>query len=320
MLAETIVRNWRRLALLALLLALLLPAQFLRSPPRSSDNPGVTLAPLPLPQAAGWPQGLTLTGLWQIGANDWRMGGWSALVAREDGLLEAFSDRGARTMLDTSGAFHAAEMVSLPPIPVERRHIVDIEAATIDRATGQLWLALEYHNAVVRFDSPGGVRAIQPEAMRHWGINKGAEAMARLGDGRFILFREAGGGLLFPGDPVTGGDPLPFRFDPPEGFQPSDATLLPDGRLLILLRRLELTFPPFDIMLAIADPANIVADETLEMEPLANLVPGLPRENYEGLAVTPAADGSLDIWLVSDDNMAAFQRSLLARLNWKPEP
>jgi len=313
-------RDWRRIAVIALLLALLLPAQFLRSPPRISENPGVTLAPLPFAQTENWPEGLTLTGFWQIGTNDWRMGGWSALVARDDGLLEAFSDRGARVLLDPSGAFHMAEIVSLPPIPVERRYIVDIEAATMDRESGQLWLALEYHNAVVRFDPSGHARAIRPKAMRRWGINKGAEAMARLSDGRFILFRETGGGLLFPGDPLAGGASEPFAFDPPGGFQPSDAALLPDGRLLILLRRLELKFPPFDAMLVLADPTGLEAGGTLEMEPLANLVPGLPRENYEGLAVTPAADGSLDIWLVSDDNMAGFQRSLLVRLNWNPGP
>jgi hypothetical protein len=306
--------------MVALLLALLLPAQFLRSSPQMSDNPGVTLAALPFPQTESWPEGLTLTGLWQIGANDWRMGGWSALVAREGGLLEAFSDRGARVLLDPSGAFHEAKMVVLPPMPVERRHIVDIEAATLDRATRQLWLALEYHNAVVRFDPSGEVFAIQPDAMRDWGINKGAEAMVRLGDGRFILFRETGGGLLFPGDPLAGGTPERFAFDPPDGFQPSDATNLPDGRLLILLRRLELTFSPFDSMLAVANPLGLEAGGTLEMEVLADLAPGLPRENYEGLVATPRPDGTLDIWLVADDNMAAFQRSLLARLNWKAGP
>jgi hypothetical protein len=154
--------------------------------------------------------------------------------------------------------------------------------------------------------------------MQDWGVNKGAEAMARLDDGRFILFRETGGGLLFPADPVAGATPSHIRFDPPDGFQPTDTTMLPDGRLLILLRRLEMSFPPFDAMLVLADPSGLEAGGILEMEALADLVPGLPRENYEGLAITSATDGTLDIWLVSDDNMAALQRSLLVRLNWSP--
>ena len=198
------------------------------------------------------------------------------------------------------------------------RYIVDIEAATLDSATGQLWLALEYHNAVVRFDPSGAVHARQPPEMQHWGVNKGAEAMVRLKDGRFILFQETGGGLVFPGDPVIEVTPFAFEFEPRDGFQTSDVAPLPDGRLLILLRRLEMAFPPFDAQLAVADPSSLDSAGVVEVDFLADLTPGLPRENYEGLAVTPASDGTLDIWLVSDDNMAAFQRSLLVRLNWNP--
>ena len=41
-------------------------------------------------------------------------------------------------------------------------------------------------------------------------------------------------------------------------------------------------------------------------------------DNYEGLAVAPGPDGALVLWLISDDNKATFQRTLLLKLLWRP--
>jgi hypothetical protein len=46
---------------------------------------------------------------------------------------------------------------------------------------------------------------------------------------------------------------------------------------------------------------------------------GLPRDNFEGLAVVPETDGALTLWLISDDNTAALQRTLLYKLRWQPD-
>jgi hypothetical protein len=181
----------------------------------------------------------------------------------------------------------------------------------------------------VRF-APGAVLgdSVAPAAMRDWSTNGGPEAMVRLADGRFIVLEEdprwlsAGGsaGLLFPSDPVAGARPLEFTFVPPLGYHPSDMAALPDGRVVILLRALDPPFPPlFKGMLIVADPAGIAAGRAWPWRKLADLAEPLPLDNYEGLAAVPDADG-VTLWLISDDNFAHFQQTLLLELHWRIAP
>lgn len=45
----------------------------------------------------------------------------------------------------------------------------------------------------------------------------------------------------------------------------------------------------------------------------------LTLDNYEGVAALPRADGSVRLYLVSDDNARAFQRTLLVAFDWTPQ-
>ena len=92
---------------------------------------------------------------------------------------------------------------------------------------------------------------------------------------------------------------------------------LPGGRVLILLRTVYWRLPPrFEGKLVIADPARIRQGKRWSGEVVADLAEPLPVDNYEGLAVEPANDGSAVVWLISDDNTARFQRTLLLKLEW----
>jgi hypothetical protein len=92
---------------------------------------------------------------------------------------------------------------------------------------------------------------------------------------------------------------------------------LPDGRALILLRKVLWGIPPhFAGKLMLADPATIRAGKAWRAEPLADLASPLPSDNFEGLAVAPAGDGGTTLWLISDDNDSIAQRTLLLRLRW----
>jgi hypothetical protein len=206
----------------------------------------------------------------------------------------------------------------------------DIESATADPKSGQRWYGYENINAIRRFEAGenGESRAVFPPAMRHWKANGGPEAMARLPEGRFIVLAEdapwlsAGGhaALLFPSDPVTGAKPLAFTFTPPIGYDPSDMAALPDGRVVILLRTIDLPFPPFfRSKLVVADPRAIVAGKRWPWTELATFHGPVPRDNYEGLAVAPAASG-VTLWIISDDNFASIQRTLLLKLHWRIPP
>jgi hypothetical protein len=72
-------------------------------------------------------------------------------------------------------------------------------------------------------------------------------------------------------------------------------------------------------MLLVADPGRIVAGKDWPWRKLADLEAPLPMDNYEGLAVLPDRDG-VTLWLISDDNFARIQRTLLLELHWTMPP
>jgi hypothetical protein len=141
-------------------------------------------------------------------------------------------------------------------------------------------------------------------------------AMARLADGRTLIFsedahsdprgREA---LLYTGDPAAPGPaPLRFFYDAEGKGLVSDAAPLPDGRVLLVHRRLGLS-PIFTTTLAIVDPADIAKDAVVRSVAIGQ-VPAPLADNYEGAAVM-RRDGRTFVWLVADNNFNAWQRSLL---------
>lgn len=316
----------RRLFLLIVVAVGLAPGTWLRSPRAPADNRQI-LAIAPLPVLAGDLGPLRLVGAWRLDSPNRHFHSYSALVMLDDGQLLAGSDRGRMLRFAPPGATPQPPRLGLfAGRREENKASVDLEALTRDPATGRLWGAYEGTNEIVRYDA--ALRAsgrVRPEAMRHWSVNAGPEAMVRLRDGRFVVLAEANPrwfagatpGLLFPGDPVDGAAPVAFTFAPPEGFRPVDMAQLPDGRVLILLRKVDWGLPPgFSGRLVVADPARIDAGGVWRGEPVAGLAGPLPTDNYEGLAVVPAADGGATLWLISDDNEMLFQRTLLLRLEW----
>lgn len=257
--------------------------------------------------------GLTFLGGWVLTSRDPRFGGVSALAADADGFL-AVSDRDGLFRLHPPGGEVLGALGEGPPL---RR---DAEAMARG-PDGTLWVGYENANAIWRYDA-AGTRAtghIAPAAMADWPGNGGAEALLRLPDGRFLVFSEEAAGdrpgtrqaLLFPGDPVDGGEPARFDYRPPAGYVVTDAALLPDGRIVVLHRR----YTPLDgasAILSIVDPAAIRPGSVVEGQRLARLAPPLTVDNMEALAVTRER-GATILWVASDDNFSSVQRTLLMR-------
>ena len=315
-----------RAALLALTAIALAPGTWLRDPPPApARTDAVAIEPLALP-----PNLMTgpfaVTGAWTIDSPHRWFGGWSALVPLGDGRFLAGSDSGALMRFSPGGGgrldgFRAAGAAS--------KNGADLESLTRDPASGLLWAGYEFAHAIERFgrDLSPGVR-VQPPSMRDWSGNSGAETLIRLADGRFLVIAEGSPvdgadtapGLLFPGDPVAGANPLLFALDPPAGYRPVDGAQLPDGRVLVLVRRVAWGLPPrFEVALTIGDPATIRPGEPWRPRFVTRLEAPLPVDNYEGLAVVPNGTGRIDLWLISDDNRSAFQRTLLLRLSADPD-
>lgn len=270
---------------------------------------------------------------WELGSGNSDFGGISALTALSDGRFVGISDAGTLIGFGlTSDA--RADRPFIAPLPDAYGPNADYrdrdsEGLAHDTTTGQFWVSYEARHGIRRFTrsfarSDGFVR---PKEMQDWPKNGGGEALARLADGQFVLFSEKGNvaidgsvdALLFSGDPVEPGTVVSrFRYLPPKGFKPTDANVLPDGRLLVLHRRIGVP-DGFRAKLGVLDAKAIVPGAVLKSRILATLASPLLVDNMEGLAVTREGDATM-IWLISDNNFTIFQRTLLMKFRLAERP
>lgn len=311
----------RRIAAAVTLALVLAPGTFVRTAIPDQRAQALSIArvtDLPDEASAG---GVTREGVWHLTSPNMDFGGYSALLLLDEGRIgRAFSDRGSVMTFDLPDMPQSGD-VQLENVGDRGRlnkYIPDIEAATRDPATGDYWLAFEGRHAIIRYSEAGALRTLrEPPEWNAWSINSGAEAMARLPDGRFLVLPERSReGLLYPADPTDEGEPLRFTVDLPRDFAPTDLAALADGRVLVLLRRVAIGLPPFNAALGIADPRSLEEGGELEVVQLLDLDRIVPPDNYEGLAVQQRPNGSYTLWIIADDNLASFQRTLLVKLVW----
>ena len=278
---------------------------------------------------------LSLTGAWELTSSHDHFGGFSALVADREGTLLAASDRGWMLTLPWSEAVPAEEQARFAFF-AERESgpltMVDLEGLALDPASGTLWGSYENFNRIERVEQSGARTNIAPEAMREWNANSGPETLLRLSDGRFLVLSEGPviaddplrTGLLFPDDPLSGAQPIAFGLQTPERFSPVDTTELPDGSLLVLLRRLHVRFPAgFDAAIMRVSLEGIAEGDAIAGEVIASLAGPILSENWEGITFVCESDDCSDpvsargsVYVISDDNFSVAQRNLLIRFAW----
>ncbi len=320
---------WRVALLFAVALGLA-PGLVWRTPTGLRSDVAVVQV-TPLAERAGVTGQLKLAGVWELTSDHGWFGGFSALAAAGSSHLIAGSDRGWLLDLDLSGPAPRALPGSFRFVGERRKtreEVIDLESLARDPARGTLWGGFESENVVFRW-APDGTRTIrQPPEIARWSDNSGPETMARLADGRFIILAEGPvdgsktvhEGLLFPRDPAEKATPQRFRFRAPADYDPVDMTQLPDGRVLILLRRVDYTLPAtFDTAIAMADPRAIRSGGEWQGEVIERMTGGVFADNFEGIAFVPSADDPSRgaIWVIADDNFSVFQRSILVRFDWK---
>jgi len=258
---------------------------------------------------------------WRLVSPHGRFGGFSALARTGPGQFLLVGDNGyaTRLTLDSRGAVSAVDILALPTVDglPARKAMADTEAMFVDPDSGKAWVALEGANQIWRLD-----RALSKIESRRklpdprWPSNRGPEAMARLADGRTVVFSEDADddprgreALIFGGDLAAPGPaPIRFFYDSRGKGLVSDAAALPDGRILLVHRRLGFD-PVFTTIVAIVDPADIRKNAVVRSRTIGR-VPAPLAENYEGAAVT-VEQGRTWLWLVADNNFNRWQRSLL---------
>lgn len=150
-----------------------------------------------------------------------------------------------------------------------------------------------------------------PPALADRPGNAGLEALAALADGRVVAFAQGDdaqsdhAGFLHQ-DGRWHGLTLVRR----GGMTPAGAAQLPGGDLLVLERR-----PgwgePFAARLRRIAIADVRPAGRLDGEVLAVLEPPLAVDNMEAVAARRGPDGEALVYLLSDDNFAADQRTLV---------
>lgn len=291
-----------------------------------SKSQNIALKPLPLDPAHPGPRrigALIFLNAWELGSRNEEFGGFSALAALPDGRFIGVSDAGTLIGFGLTSD-DRTDRPFISPLPDSQGPGLnyadrDSEGMTYDAGSGQFWVSYEAKHAIRRFSRSFARRTgyISLTGKRRWPANKGFEALTRLPDGRFIAIGEnlengMHDGFLFSGDPVEAGTVRSaFEYRPPSGFRVTDMSVLPDGRVIVLNRRVG--FPSgFSAKIAVLEP-SVIGDSTIaEGTVIATLSAPLLIDNMEGIAVSTAGPNTT-IWLISDDNFSAFQRTLLMK-------
>lgn len=322
----------------SILIAYLLVPPWSGPPAASRPDPRIpfTLEPVvlfPREPARRTLGALTFIRGYRLVSKDPEFGGFSALAT--DGrafLLLNDGGQGVRFELGADGVARHRQAFELPDGPRRgwQKSDRDSESLTIDPVTGVLWTGFETTNEIWRY-APGFSRAearAAPPLMAGWPENRGAEAMTRLRDGRFVVIGESEpwpgrpgvGALMFAGDPTR----MPrraFRFSyiPPEGFLPTDVAELPDGRWIAISRHAGLR-TGFTACVTIIDPRGVKPGAVVRGREIARFEAPALHDNFEGIAVVRRGDATY-VWLVSDDNqLRPWQQSLLLEFRLDERP
>lgn len=268
---------------------------------------------------------LTLIGGWELDSENSDFGGFSALHVMGKGRLLALSDAAVLAGF-TIGTTRIARDSFVAPLPVRKgersfKKDQDSESLTHDPVSGRFWISFEQRHGIRRY-APAFSRAEatgRPAIMAGWPENGGAEAVVRRRDGSFVVFSESRSirpgvtvGVIFDSDPAEpGARARRFSYQPPKGYRITDAAELPDGRLITLHRRFNF-LEGVSARIGVVEAGAIVPGAWVKPRIIATLAPPLPVDNMEGIAAEREA-GQTVIWMISDDNYVAIQRSLLLK-------
>ena len=251
---------------------------------------------------------------WHLTSSFDTFGGLSAL-RRWRGRWLAVLDAGG--LLTFTPYERTAALRALSPRCRPNRVRLGYDLEGLDTDGLRIWVSSEWHNTICRLDPDGRQTGTRPPAMKHWPRYSGPETLLRLSDGRFLVMPEDSDfpALIFPHDPIRGGRPRRVRYTPPAGYVPTDATLLPDGRLAVLNRKFGLSGFANKIVLFDGIPDR----GSLHGRVIATLAAPLIHDNFEGISARREGDATV-LSIVSDDNNSRWQRTLLLEFRLDETP
>ena len=271
---------------------------------------------------------LTYVAGWALTSESDDFGGWSALAlgAGAKSIL-MLSDKG--DWLETT-----LDIANDSPFGIGRLYPFEkgaraqdksyYDAESLVRIEGGYLVGFEQEHRILSVEQIGGSNKPAPvNALVDLSVlssNGGIEAMTKLPNGDLVMFAEHGLDQKHT-LPVWIADKKSAetrRFMPPKNYSPTDAAALPNGDMLLLLRHYsQIDGVSAKVLLLSAEALN--GSETLVGRELAHLADPLSVDNMEALDIEVLPDGSVRLYMMSDDNFNPLQRTLFLVFDWMPE-
>ena len=261
--------------------------------------------------------GARLTGAWRLESPAPEFGGVSGiLVDGED--VTAVTDQGWWLAARRAGGTLAPEIALRPMRDVEGRTFRKAggDAESLAHRDGQLFVGFERDHRIARHRGDGVIGdAIRHRAMEEMASNSGLEALATLPGGRLLAIGEGGDEGPFPafaveadGTVVQGTLPRASRHNM------TGADMGPDGWLYVVQRHFSmLTGVSIRVRRYLLGDDGLPDPATAETLAAWETTSGI--DNMEAIAAfRDGPDAPVTLWLVSDDNYNAIQRTILVTL------
>ena len=261
---------------------------------------------------------------------DPRFGGFSALGISADGRrMVALSDKGmrfsARVVYDENANLAGLDdadlgsMSGLDGRPLTASSETDAESMS-PGVDGEIIVAFERHHRLWRYfpGRPLPQPLPPPVELASAPSNGGIEALTLLDDGRLLAITEnfsMGGSIVGWVSDRGGWSVLIYETKP--GFHPTGAATLPGGDVVVL-ERLFRRRGSEATRLTRLDAASIAPGARLTPSELALIRPPLTVDNFEGVEARRGEGGETLIYIISDDNFRAGQRTLLLMFELVP--
>ena len=259
-------------------------------------------------------------------------GGFSALGVSADGRrLVALSDLGkrlsARLVYDPLGDLvgvvdaDLAPMSRLDGLALTTRQERDAESMS-PGVEGEIIVAFERDHRLWRYFPGRTMPEPLPPPFELAGApsNGGIEALTLLDDGRLLAITEklgTGAGVVGWISDTKAWSVLTYATG--GGFYPTGADTLPGGDVVVLERRF--TLPgTIAARLKRLDGGSIAPGARLEGRVIAEMLPPVTVDNFEGVAARRGDDGETLIYVLSDDNFNPLQRTLLLMFELDERP
>jgi hypothetical protein len=248
----------------------------------------------------------------------------SDMEIRRDGRLVAVSDEGylfdARLILDGTGQLtgladaRVTRLVDAQGQPLLREAESDAEGLTT-LPNGDRLVSFERDHRIWRYPAAGGPPRPVPKPDATFPDNEGMEALTAYpaaGPTAYLVGSE--GGRVWLCDVSAACRETTLGEMVPAGLSLTALASFGKGDLALLCRAYD---PKQGNRIAVRLVANANQDGGRLLDEFTMAAP-LTRDNFEAIAIVPRPAGGIRVYLLSDDNGSASQRTYLLAFDWNP--